>query len=88
METVIVIPDAIAQHIASNSQELERQVKLAYALRLYRENKITEHEFGEMLGLETRMEIDAVLKENDCFIEYTKDEITAQQQALREVLGK
>jgi hypothetical protein len=88
MEAIITIPDEIARHIASSPEELERQVKLAYALQLYREDKITEHEFGEMLGLETRMEIDAVLKENDCFIEYTKDEVAAQQKALREVLGK
>lgn len=58
--------------------------KLAYALQLYREGKITEHEFGEMLGLETRLEIDEVLKANNCFIDYSGNEVAAQRQAIRQ----
>ena len=88
METVVAIPDTIAYHLVTSPQELEREIKLSYALRLYHADKITEHEFGTLLGLETRTEIDAVLKENNCFIDYTEDEVAAQRNALREVLSR
>ena len=88
METVIAIPDTIARQLVISPKELEREMKLSYALRLYRAGKITEYEFGALLGLETRLEIDAVLKENQCFIDYTEDEMAAQRNALREVLGQ
>ena len=88
MNTVVSIPDHIARHLVSDADELEREMKLSYALRLYRAHKITEHEFGEMLGLSSRLEVDQVLKENECFIEYSESEIAAQREALSEVLGK
>jgi Uncharacterised protein family (UPF0175) len=88
MEAVIAIPDIIARHLVASPKELEREIKLSYALRLYRADRITEHEFGALLGLETRLEVDAVLKENDCFIDYTEDEVAEQRNALREVLGR
>jgi hypothetical protein len=83
METVIAIPGVIARHLVASPKELAQEMKLSYALRLYRASKINEHEFGALLGLETRLEIDAVLKENGCFIDYTEDEIAAQHEALR-----
>ena len=88
MDITISLPDTITRYLVSTPKELAREMKLSYALRLYRADKITEHEFGEMLGLETRMEIDEVLKANSCFIDYTEDEAAAQRQAVHEVAGK
>lgn len=58
------------------------------ALRLYRDGRITAHEFGTMLGLETRSEIDKALKANGCFIVYTESEVAVQRQAVQDAARK
>jgi hypothetical protein len=83
MDVTISLPDPIALQFGANPKELEREIRLSYALALYRAEKITGHEFGQIIGLEMRLEIDAVLKANGCFIEYTADEIAAQRKAIQ-----
>lgn len=88
MNVVVSLPDSVAQEFDTSERKLERQILEALALEGYRSERLTAFQVGEMLGLETRMQVDGFLKKNGVFIEYTKQEMDEQRRILREFFEK
>jgi hypothetical protein len=69
----IALPDELSAALASPGQDLSRSGFEALALTAYRERKITAAQLRQLLGYETRVEVDAFLKRHDVELEYTQE---------------
>jgi chromosome segregation and condensation protein ScpB len=67
-------PDELSAALASPGQDLSRSAFEALALTAYRELKITAAQLRQLLGYETRMEVDTLLKKRGVELEYTKED--------------
>jgi Uncharacterised protein family (UPF0175) len=61
MNVTVRIPDALAQRLAAGG-DLERRALEALALAAYQAGDLTHFELRELLGFETRFELDDFLK--------------------------
>jgi predicted HTH domain antitoxin len=71
----IALPDELSAALAAPGQDLSRAAFEALALAAYRERKISTAQLRHLLGYETRMEVDAFLKEHGVELEYTQEEL-------------
>ena len=55
----IALPDELSAALAAPGQDLSRAAFEALALAAYRERKISAAQLRQLLGYETRMEVDA-----------------------------
>src|SRR6266446_93368 len=67
----IALPDELSAALAAPGQDLSRAAFEALALAAYRERKISAAQLRQLLGYETRMEVDAFLKIHGVELEYT-----------------
>ncbi|MBS1787263.1 MAG: UPF0175 family protein [Acidobacteria bacterium] len=66
MEVTIVIPDDVASEIQNGSTTpLSRRLLELAAIQAYESDLITKHQVKEMLGFESRFEVDALFKAYD-----------------------
>jgi hypothetical protein len=88
MQVTIELPDELADQIRKTSGDVARLIDEAFAIDSYRVGKLSG---GQLLGLETRFELDALLKRAGVFREYTAEELErdfeASRQASSEHLG-
>ena len=64
MEIIISIPDEFAAPLIPAGQEPSRAALEALALESYRERRITGYQLRTLLGISSRFELDALLKEH------------------------
>jgi hypothetical protein len=64
MQIVISIPDALAAPLIPAGQEASRAALEALALEAYRERRVTGHQLRMLLGIASRFELDAFLKQH------------------------
>ena len=77
------IPCEIAQELGTKGDELNGEAREAFLVELYRQERITQHQLAEALGL-NRYETDGVLKRHKVWLELTPEELAAQAASLRE----
>lgn len=68
------IPDELAQQIASLSGDPARILLENFAVESYRAGKMTMEQVRQLLGFDTRMEVDAFLKEHQVY-DYTVEDL-------------
>ena len=78
----IAIPDELSAALAAG-QDLTRAAFEASALAAYRERKISAAQLRQLLGYETRMEVDAFLKSHGVELEYTLEDIELDRDTHR-----
>lgn len=83
MQVTIELPDDLADQIRMTSGDVARRVLEAFAIDSYRSGKLTGWQVRQLLGLETRLELDAVLKRAGVFREYTAEELERDYEASR-----
>jgi hypothetical protein len=64
MEIIISIPDEFAAPLIPAGQEPSRAALEALALEAYRERRMTGYQLRTLLGISSRFELDALLKEH------------------------
>jgi hypothetical protein len=79
----IALPDELSAALASPGQDLSRSAFEALALTAYRERKITAAQLRQLLGYETRMEVDAFLQKHGVELEYTQEDLERDRETLR-----
>lgn len=79
----IALPDELSAALASPGQDLSRSAFEALALTAYRERKITAAQLRQLLGYETRMEVDAFLKRHGVELEYTHEDLERDRETHR-----
>lgn len=80
MQITVNIPDDLAERLGP---DVDRRVLEAVALEAYRAEKISEFEAQQLLGFETRYQLDGFLKAHGVFLDYTLDDLKRDQQKLK-----
>jgi Uncharacterised protein family (UPF0175) len=71
MQVILDIPDELAAQLIAAGTNLSRAALEALAVEGYRTRCLSEHQVRVMLGFETRMEVHALLKERDVYLNYS-----------------
>ena len=74
MQVTIELPDELADQIRKTSGDVARRVLEAFAIDCYRSGKLTGWQARRLLGLETRFELDALLRRAGVFRDYAAPE--------------
>jgi hypothetical protein len=82
MDVTIAIPDELAARLGAET-DLPRRVLEALVLDEYRAGRLSNPELRELLGLETRYEMDGFLKAHGVYEEYTMADLEREQESLR-----
>lgn len=86
MHLDVEIPDYLAGRMGASRIDLSRRALEAFALEEYKSERISKAELRELLGIETRYELDGFLKAHDVWINYSIDD-AHRDAAMLERLG-
>jgi len=70
MTILLEIPDDLVAALTPPGQELSRSALEALAVDGYRSGRLTETDVGKLLGIASRLEVQAFLKERGAFLPY------------------
>jgi hypothetical protein len=85
MVITVNIPEDIADQLLSRWEDLQRLTLEALVASAYREGVLSGPQAQDVLGFESRMELDGFLKAAGIFLDYTADDLAEDIRALREV---
>jgi predicted HTH domain antitoxin len=83
MQVILDIPDNLAERIIPAGKEPARAALESVAVEGYRNERLSEEEVREMLGLATRMQVHAVLKEHGAFFNYSVEDFEQDKLTSR-----
>ena len=86
MELRINIPDEIAAHLPPNGTDISRWLLEMAALEGYKSSKLTETQLKQMLGFQTRLEVDAFLKQHEVYFEYSDEDLALEAETSRKLM--
>jgi hypothetical protein len=82
------VPEDIARAMESTWEDLPRAALESLALEAYRSQAITSAQLGRLLAFETRMQVEAFLKEHEVYdftaADFERDRETLRQLRVRE----
>ncbi|MCH9649407.1 MAG: UPF0175 family protein [Deltaproteobacteria bacterium] len=87
MEISITLPDDIANQLGAHWQDLPRRMLENLVADAYGEEAITGPQALEILGLESRLELDALLKQRGVYLDYSEKDLDADIRTLEGLLG-
>ena len=85
MNVAIELPPEIARSLAGPHDDLSRVALEALAAQGYRSGKLTHAEVQRMLGLNSRWETDAFLKQAGAYLDYTEADLERDLAVSREI---
>jgi len=85
MQMTVELPDDILKALGGQWPDLNRQALEAIAVEGYRTGALTENEVRRLLGLESRFEVHALLKEHRVPLQYTASDLEDDMRAHREL---
>ncbi len=78
----IGLPEELSEALARSGRDLSRAALEALATEAYREHKISHAQLRQLLGFETRMEVDSFLKDRGVELEYTYEDLQRDLETL------
>ena len=87
MNISITLPDPIAAQISNQWADLPRRTLEALVADACREKVISNPQAQQILGLESRLELDAFLKKSGVYLEYSDEDLNQDIQTLDQLLG-
>jgi len=88
MRITLELPEDIAQGLGAWWKDLPRAALESLALEAYRSQALTAAQLRRLLGFETRMQVDAFLKEHEVYdltvADFEQDRETLRQLRARE----
>jgi hypothetical protein len=81
MQIKFELPEDIAEGLQSRWKDLPRAALESLALEAYRSHALTAAELRRLLGFETRMQVDAFLKEHEIY-DYTAADFAQDRETL------
>jgi hypothetical protein len=88
MHITLELPEDIAHGLESRWKDLPRAALESLALEAYRSRALTAAQLRRLLGFETRMQVDAFLKEHEIYdysaADFEQDRETLRQLRMRE----
>lgn len=82
MQISIQIPDDVALVLGAEQPDLSRATLEALAIEGYRHDRLSEHQICRMLGLKSRMDVHAFLKEHGISLNYSVADLEQDVKAL------
>lgn len=73
MQITLEIPDELASILASSGKDLSRAALEAISLEAYRQQRLSAYQLRTLLGIPSRFELDAFLKERRVYDYTTED---------------
>ena len=67
MQITLELPEDIVQELTSRWKDVSRAALESLALEAYRSRALTAAQLRRLLGFETRMQVDAFLKEHEVY---------------------
>lgn len=83
MQISLDIPDELADALAGKSHDLPRMALEAVALEAYRQRRLSGYQLRTLLGIPSRFELDAFLKEHQVY-DYTIEDFENDLATIRE----
>jgi uncharacterized protein UPF0175 len=84
MQITLDLPEDIAQGLESMWRDLPRAALESLALEAYRSRALTAAQLRRLLGFQTRMQVDAFLKEHEIY-DYTVADFEQDRETLRQL---
>jgi hypothetical protein len=84
MQITIELPEDIGRRARSRWKDLPRAALESLALEAYRSRVLTAAQLRRLLVFETRMQVDALLKEHEIF-DYSAADFEQDRETLREL---
>jgi hypothetical protein len=84
MQITLELPEDIAQRLGSQWSDLSRAALESLALEAYRSHALSAAQLRRLLGFETRMQVDAFLKEHEIY-DYTAVDFEQDRETLRQL---
>jgi predicted HTH domain antitoxin len=81
----VELPDEVAEHLEQQGRDLSRWALEALAVDAYRAGELTSAQVQQLLGLASRWETEAFLKERQAYLQYSESDLDADIQAIRSV---
>jgi len=87
MQITLELPEDIAHGLESRWKDLPRAALESLALEAYRSQALTAAHLRRLLGFETRMQVDAFLKEHDVY-DFTAADFKQDRETLRQLRAR
>ena len=84
MHITLELPEDIAQGLESRWKDLSRAALESLALEAYRSRTLTAAQLRRLLGFETRMQVEAFLKEHEIY-DYSVADFEQDRETLRKL---
>ena len=81
MQITLELPEDIAHGLESRWTDLRRAALESLALEAYRSRALTAAQLRRLLGFETRMQVDAFLKDHEIY-DFTVEDFEQDREAL------
>ena len=85
MRVTIQLPDDISAALEERWDDVPRRSLEAIAVEAYRSGALTESQIRRLLGLESRFQVHALLKEHHVPLHYTSADLEDDLQVQREL---
>jgi len=82
MNVTVEIPDNLARSLHATGGDISRRVLEVLALEEYKSGRLTEAELRQVLGFETRYELDGFLKLHEVWLDYGEEDLARERAAL------
>ena len=83
MSVSIEIPEDLERRLRDGWRDLPRKALEAVAFEAYRTQALTSAEVGRLLGLESRFELEALLKRAGVDLDYSAEDLAADLRSIR-----
>ena len=87
VQITLELPEDIVQELGSRWQDLPRAALESLAIEAYRSRALTAAQLRRLLGFETRMQVDAFLKEHELY-DFTATDFEQDRETLRQFRAK
>jgi hypothetical protein len=84
MEVTVHIPDTIGARLGNDPEAIPRWLLEKAGLEAYRSGEISGYELRLMLGIRSRLELDAFLKMRGVYLEYTEEDFAHDAETSRQ----
>jgi predicted HTH domain antitoxin len=85
MRVTIQLPDDISAALEEQWDDVPRRSLEAIAIEAYRTGALTESQVRRLVGVESRFQVHALLKEHNVPLQYTATDLEDDLQAQREL---
>jgi hypothetical protein len=88
MEVTVQLPDIVGNRLGKDTDDIPRWLLEKAGLEAYRSREISGYELRLMLGIKSRLELDAFLKAHGIYLEYTEEDFAHDAETSRQLKRK